>query len=157
MLLAAAERSLGSTELDMFKELMEDFRPRYGERSKLVHNIWGHSNDHPDKAVWCKASDAAYLMAQAAAITNPQQIGALDDLVQDLMDVAARLDEYKRRVGALLQQLVENHPALAVAANASTNAPPIGEESQLDLRPPGQTAPQENQPDDQPQQPDPAA
>jgi hypothetical protein len=95
MLLAAAERSLGSTELDMFKELMEDFRPRYGERSKLVHNIWGHSNDHPDKAVWCKASDAAYLMAQAAAITNPQQIGALDDLstkcmtysVQDLMDV----------------------------------------------------------------------
>ena len=62
----------------------------------------GHSDQHPDKAIWCKASDAASLMAQAASITSPQQIDALDDLslkcmtysVQDLQDVAMRLDEY---------------------------------------------------------------
>ena len=80
MLLAAAEKSLGTTELDAFNELMDDFRPRYGERSKLVHNLWGHSNSHPEKALWCKAADAASIMAELASLTAPDQLTAVSDL-----------------------------------------------------------------------------
>ena len=156
MLIAAAEISLASTELEAFKELMEDFRSRYGERSKLVHNIWGHSDDHPDKALWCRASDAGSMMAQLASMTAPGQIDAVDDLsikcmaysVKDLDDVAARLSEYVNRVLQFTGQLIENHPGLAAAAKASTSAPPIGEKPQLDLRQTDQTDPQSDQQDD---------
>jgi hypothetical protein len=150
MLLAAAEKSLGATELDAFKELMEDFRPRYGERSKLVHNIWAHSNDHPDKAIWVRSSDVAFSWAQIAASTNVLQIAEAEDLslkcmaytVQDLTDVAARLDEYLRRVNAFLYELMKIHPLIVAVTKAATSAPPTSAEPQLDLPQPDQTDPQ---------------
>jgi hypothetical protein len=150
MLLAAAEKSLAGPELEAFKELMEDFRPRYGERSKLVHNLWGHSNDHPDKAMWCRSSDSGMAMAKIADMTDPSQMSSTlgdNDLslkcmmytVKDLEDVAIRLDEYLRRVNAFLYGLFQIHPALAAATTAATSAAPIGEEPQLDLHRPDQT------------------
>lgn len=147
MLLAAAEKALAGAELEEFRELMGDFRSRYKERSKLVHNLWGHSNDHPDKALWISSSDAGSNMADLAASTDFQawlngadlSTKCLTYTVQDLTDVAVRLDEYLRRVLAFLNGLIQNHPALVAATISSTNTPPIGEESQLDLRQSGQT------------------
>ncbi len=156
MLLVAAERALAPNEYDAFSDLMEDFRPRYKERNKLVHNLWGHSDDHPEMAVWCKASEAAAIMAQAATFTDPSQLRDIPDFstkcmlysLLDLNDVCVRLGEYTLRVTNFLQQLAESHPALASEASASTDAPPIGEEPRLDLDDPDQTGPQSDQPKD---------
>jgi hypothetical protein len=151
MLLAAAEKALAGPELEAFKDLMDDFRPRYGERSKLVHNLWGHSNDHPDKALWCKTSDAASLIAKFAAASEPEslsRIAAAEQLcfkcmaysVKDLEEVALRLNGYKRRVDEFINELMQGHPALVAATSASTDAPPNTAEPQLDLHQPDQTA-----------------
>lgn len=156
MLLVAAKQALQSNELDAFNELMEDFRPRYGERNKLVHNLWGHSDDYPDRAVWCKAADVSSMIAEAAAFTEPEQLHSMDDFstkcvlysVQDLNDVGLRLSDYTLRVNSFLGQLMQNHPVLAAAANASTNAQPMGGEPQLDLHPPDQTDHEQDQPED---------
>lgn len=147
MLIAAAEQSLISPELDVFRDLMDDFRPRYGERSKLVHNLWGHSNDYPDKALWCKTTDAASLIAKIAAAGDPEavrRIAAAEQLcfkcmaysVQDLQDVADRLHLYAIRVEAFINELVQSHPALVAAISASSNSPPNSRTPQLDLPPP---------------------
>ena len=68
-------------------------------------------------------------------------------LLFDLNDVGQRLSEYTLRVNTFLEQLTETHPALASAASASTNAPPIGEEPQLDLENPDRTEDQSDQPE----------
>lgn len=129
MLEAAAEKALSGPELSEFNSLMEDFRPRYKERSRLVHNLWGHSNDHPDKAIWCPASDAATMMAKVAMSRNINEV--LNDpgnhlslkctayTVKDLEGVAQRLEAYAQRVGHFLFDLIANHPAAAEAASAS--------------------------------------
>jgi hypothetical protein len=151
MLLAAANHALAGPEKTAFHDLMDDFRPRYGERSRLVHNLWGHSNDHPDKALLWRASDvgvtiakvsASGSFAEAAQIADEEHLSlkAMAYTVQDLTEVHIRLSEYTSRVNSFIGQLWENHPAIASATTASTNAPPIGEEPQLDLSQ-GQTAP----------------
>jgi len=43
MLRAAAEHRLVGGDRDIFDDLMLDFRPRYKERNRVVHNVWGHS------------------------------------------------------------------------------------------------------------------
>ena len=144
MLIAAAEKSLVGPELDAFKELMEDFRPRYGERSKLVHNLWGVSNDHPDKALWCRSADAASVIAKLSAakdgaaalqvtIDENLSLKCMIYTVKDLQDVAQRLGEYLDRVNAFATELMGNHPALVEAASAATSAQPTSAQSQLDL------------------------
>jgi hypothetical protein len=148
MLTAAADTSLSGPELDAYKDLMEDFSPRYRERNKLIHNLWGHSDDHPEKALWCKASDAASVFVAIA--NNPNLVPPTSELslkcmaytVQDINDVVVRLEGYRIRVMQFIIQLVENHPQLAAATTAATSAPPIGEEAQLGLQPPDQTDPQ---------------
>lgn len=152
MLLAAANEALAGPELGAFHELMEDFRPRYGERSRLVHNLWGHSNDHPDKALWWRAADYGMTSAKIAAapsLTEITQVLYNEDLslkamaytVKDLQDVASRLNEYTNRVYVFITELWNAHPALISAATAATNAPPIGDQSQLDLHQNPQTGP----------------
>jgi hypothetical protein len=152
MLLAAANYALAGQERDAFNELMEDFRARYGERSKLVHNLWGHSNDHPDKALWWRSADFGSSVAKLAAVATVEdltQINAEEDMslkamlysVKDLTDVAARLQEYTNRVQEFVLDLMNAHPVIAAAASAATNTPPIGDQPQLDLPPQPQTDP----------------
>lgn len=151
MLLAAAKHKLRGAELDAFNDLMEDFRPRYTERNKLVHNLWGHSNDHPDKALWWRSTDWAGAVARMAdakdiealgkAYTEDISLTAMAYTVKDLEEVGARLAEYSARVSMFVNQMLEAHPALVAAANAATNAPPIGEEPQLGLHQTDRTAP----------------
>lgn len=144
MLLAAADQALSGPELESFKDLMDDFRPRYGERSKLVHNLWGHSNDHADKALWWRSSDIGSVIAQFSAAPTVEavaQMMASTDLslramaytVKDLEDVALRLGEYTVRVNTFILDLWNAHPNLAAATTAATAARPVGGQSQLDL------------------------
>lgn len=157
MLLAAAQQALGPTEYQAFCDLMDDFRPRYSERSRLVHNLWGYSNDHPDKALWCRAADAASTIAKLSAAadqTQATQIANAEPLslkcmlysVQDLRDVAIRLDNYTMQVFAFISELMRAHPALAALTSASTDAPPMSAEPPLDLPPPPQTDPSKEPP-----------
>ncbi len=143
MLEAAASKALSGAELAHFNMLMEDFRPRYRERSRVVHNLWGHSDDHPDKAIWCPADEAAAFMARVAGSTSASEVNAatISDLsikcmtysVKDLTDIADRLENYFRRVGSLLSDLMDNHPAIA----AATSAPPESNRAdELPLDPP---------------------
>lgn len=160
MLMAAAKHALRGSELDAFNDLMDDFRPRYGERSRLVHNVWGHSNDHPDKALWWKSADLGSAMAKFAAAPTIEEISKTvqdEDLslkamaysVQDLEQVAIRLNEYLNRVDAFVTELINAHPAIASAATSSTNAAPIGDQPQLDLHQNSQIDPLSDRPDDQ--------
>lgn len=158
MLLAAAKHALAGPELEAFNEVMEDFRPRYSERSKLVHNVWGHSDAHPDKALLWKSADLGLITAQLAAALTPEAMGAFasttGDLslkamgytLKDLQDVAARLGEYTVRVEAFIGNLIQAHPVLSAATNAATNAPPTTSQSQLPLHQDSQTAPSANPP-----------
>lgn len=144
MLLAAANKALAGAELEAFCDLMDDFRPRYGERSKLVHNLWGHSNDHPDKALWWKAADLGTFLAQVAAAKTKDEFDAVNaqsDIsrkamaytVQDLENVAIRLDEYLRRLNVYISELWVAHRSEALETSTSSDAPPIGEQPQLKL------------------------
>lgn len=151
MLEAAAERVLKGAELIGFNELMEDFRPRYRERSRLVHNIWGHSDAHPDAAIWCQASDAAAFMAQAASAKAWEELPdfSLTSLslkcctysVKDMADIAGRLEEYRARTNNFLSDLMRNHPALVALANAAQDAAQRMAESQPQPPTLDQTAP----------------
>lgn len=147
MLLAVADQALAGAERDAFHDLMEDFRPRYRERNRVVHNIWGHSNDHPDKALWWRASDVSALIAKISAaptLAIANEIAVRENLalkamtytVKDLYDVAFRLNEYRGRVQDFVDELFRTHPTLALAATAATNAQPIGGSPQLDLQQP---------------------
>jgi hypothetical protein len=143
MLLAAASSSLTGPELGAFQDLMEDFRPRYGERSRLVHNVWGHSNDHPDKALWWRSSDLGSVMANLSAAPTVEEVQRVagEDVslkamlytTDDVRGCRVRLGEYNERVRAFFLDLWNSHPTVAAATTASTNAPPIGGEPQLDL------------------------
>lgn len=159
MLLAAADQALTGPEKEAFHDLMEDFRPRYRERSLLVHNLWGHSNDHPDKALWWRASDLGSIMAQIATDpTRPTEdlsLKAMTYTLPELRGVLLRLDEYLTRVNALITDLWNSHPRIAAATSAATNATPMSTEPQLDLPPP-QTEPESDQPEAPPAPPDPA-
>lgn len=161
MLMAAANHALQGQELAAFNDLMDDFRSRYGERSRLIHNIWGHSTDHPDKALWWRSADLGSSLARIAASADynaMQQISFNEDLslkamtytVQDLQDAASRLDDYRGRVTNFVMDIWNNHPALAAQAIASTSAPPAGAEPQLDLPQNPQTPPLSDQPGDPP-------
>jgi hypothetical protein len=133
MLQAAAQGALSGSELNLFNDLMDDFRSRYGERSRLVHNLWGHSDDHPDKAIWCRAADAASMMADVAAAPRLDRLPVLGELsvkcmtysVQDLIDVYQRLNDYTVRVGNFVVGLMLAHPALTEATNAPPNGEPV--------------------------------
>ncbi|MNT18198.1 hypothetical protein D3C72_1533870 [compost metagenome] len=118
MLLAAAEQTLAGAELDEFRDLMADFRTRYGERNRLVHNLWGRSNDHPDKAVWAASKDIALGMTPIASAMKSGDFGSaakaemerlplkcslysIKDLEQSLQRIVALRD----RVNAFLAKL----------------------------------------------------
>jgi hypothetical protein len=153
MLAAAAEHRLRGAERDAFDDLMEDFRPRYRERNRIIHNVWGHSDAHPDKALWWKSSDLSTSAAALAASATVEDVHKTeqDDLslkamaytVKDLQDIAARLAEFTGRVQNFVYLLSMAHPAIAAVTNAATNAPPIGDQSQLELpdNPASQTDP----------------
>jgi len=152
MLRAAAEHRLVGAERDLFDELMEDFRPRYRERNNLVHNVWGHSNDHLDKALLWKSGDlstSAAVLAASATVEDVQKSGidlsikAMGYTVQDLQQVAMRLEEFTQRVQRFIGDLAAIHPAIVAATNAATNAPPLGDQPQLELpeSPPSQIDP----------------
>jgi hypothetical protein len=142
MLEAAAVKVLKGGELTEFSGLMEEFRPRYRERSRLIHNLWGHSNDYPDKAIWCPASEAASFMGSLAMartlVELPELSGSALSLqcmtytVKDLEDVATRLDGYTTQVGAFVADLMDNHPVLAQFASSQ---PTPSREQELPLEP----------------------
>lgn len=151
MLRAAAEHRLVGAERDIFDDLMRDFRPRYKERNRVVHDVWGHSDDHPDKALLWKSGDLSVSAAALASSVTIEEIRKSDDIslkalaytVQDLKQIAVRLNEFTMRVQAFIWDLASTHPAIVAATTAATNAPPLGDQPQLELpdNPPSQTAP----------------
>jgi len=145
MLQAAAEQSLSSVELEAFNVLMEDFRPRYGERNRLVHNLWGHSDAHPDKAIWCKSSDWAKHWAGINTAIHTQTAYTFGDIslkcvtytVKDIDDVAKRLSSYFDRVGEFMRDLMESRGPTPIASAAQGAAP--DSELPLEVHPRPQT------------------
>ncbi|MBX3484804.1 hypothetical protein [Phenylobacterium sp.] len=146
MLTAAAEQALAGAELLEFRDLMAEFRTRYGERSRLVHNVWGYSPQHPDKAIWCQSKDAtsfsARFMAAAVGddtldlfvrdIPNPIWRSCSTYTVKDLTDVYERLDQYADRIRAFIVKLQLEHPVLGPrlapadeASDGQASAPPL--------------------------------
>ncbi len=126
MLTAAAEQRLMGAELEEFRDLMAEFRTRYGERSRLVHNVWGDSPAHPDKAIWCAAKDTTIYSANLAAVRDTQELDLLQVsptgelwrkcstyTLRDLQDVFVRLQTYTFRVQAFVMKMHWEHPVIA--------------------------------------------
>jgi len=144
MLTAAAGLVLEGAELEEFRDLMQEFRTRYGERSRLVHNVWGTSPEHPDKALWCKAQDATKFSSRLASLKDDQDLDLFfqDDslelwrmcsayTVKDLVDVHDRLTAYTDRVRLFFLRLQQQHPVIAAriaaeqaSAEQATEPPP---------------------------------
>jgi hypothetical protein len=151
MLAAAAEEILKGSDLEEFRDIMDDFRTRYRERSRIVHNVWGSSGDHPTKAVWCAAKDATRLSTQLVGITDPEQFtlfvsadGALWRKcslysVKDIDDVHDRLNAYTERVRQFVLKLQVDHPVLG--AQARREVEPSDEQ---DDEPPPLSLPDQN-------------
>ena len=152
MLAAAAEQALAGAQLEEFRDLMGEFRTRYGERSRLVHNVWGESPQHPDKAIWCPAKDATKIMANLAATTAPEQIDLLANseagslwiycstyTAKEINDVFDRLAVYANRVGSFLVTLQADHPVIGpvMRQGAQPNVDPT-------IGPPPETVPDQN-------------
>lgn len=131
MLLAAAKVSLSEKEFVALTEALKDFQPRYDERNSVVHNVWGHADDHPDKAIWCPANAARAFMTKVAIAGEKAALPALLDLslqcftytVKDLEQVRNRLSAYAGQLGQYWMTLVRAHPAVA-AASQSLEPPP---------------------------------
>lgn len=126
MLNAAAELILSGAELEEFRDLMQEFRTRYGERSRLVHNVWGWSPDMPDKALWCKSQDATKFSSRLASLTAQEEFDLFvqDDTmelwrmcstytVKEIQDVRDRLGAYTERVRQFVLKLQNQHPVIA--------------------------------------------
>lgn len=117
MLSAAAEQVLQADSLQRFTELMAEWKQRYGERNKLVHNIWGHSDDHPDLAIRIASEDFSEVWKATSAggdiLALQQNIGIINELwrscegwrVKDLESVEKRLDDYEVRIAKFWQEL----------------------------------------------------
>ncbi len=130
MLTAAAKEKLKEPDDDEFKALMSEFSARYGERSSLVHSLWGTIDDHPELAVLCPAQAVATYQAATmgsyepedglkmltAALSLPRQCRTYT--VKDLQDVVNRLAKYIGRVGAFNMKLASRHPVLGAAGRA---------------------------------------
>jgi hypothetical protein len=130
MLTAAAKEKLRDADHDEFKALMSEFSTRYGERSHLVHSLWGTIDDHPDLAVLCPAPAVATYQAATmgsyepddglkmltAVLSLPRQCRTYT--VKDLQDVIDRLSEYIGRVGTFNMKLASRHPVLGMGARA---------------------------------------
>lgn len=126
MLVAAAEQMLAGAELEEFRDIMSEFRTRYGERSRLVHNLWGTSPDHPDKAIWCESKDATRFSMYLASARDTEELdlfvtGPDNQLwrkcstytAKDLEDVHERLQIYAERVRQFVLKLQAQHPVIA--------------------------------------------
>lgn len=124
MLVAAAEQTLSGNLLEEFRAIMLEVRTRYGERNRVVHNIWGTSAEHPGKAVWCHTQDTSGISRIAATMTHVSQIGDLIDearnmwkysvlyTVKDLEDIYSRLYAYSETVKFFIFKLQRSHPVL---------------------------------------------
>ena len=131
MLQVAGERALKDDPeaLAHFNDLMNEWKPRYAERSKLVHNMWGWSKDHPDKALWCHASqgnvlwiavadiDSAEAALQVARVAGGIWQYTFTYTVKDIQDVTARLDEYANRVLKFLHEMLTKRLRTIAQAN----------------------------------------
>ena len=128
MLTAAAEQMLQGAELDEFRDLISEFRTRYGERSRLVHNLWGVSPQHPNKAVWCPAKDATRISSKIAGMHDPEQLNIMFQTdesaalwrccslytVDDINAVWRRLALYTDEVPNFILKLQAQHPAFGL-------------------------------------------
>lgn len=144
MLTAAAGERLAGAELAEFNDLMEEFRTRYGERSRLVHNVWGASPQHPDKAIWCPARASTMTSAKLASVKEEADLelflkGPESEFwrscstytLKDLTDVFLRLAAYADRVRDFTFRLQQQNPVLAarMAADAHAAAARAAEEA----------------------------
>lgn len=166
MLNAAAELILEGAELEEFRDLMQEFRTRYGERSRLVHNVWGWSPDLPDKALWCKAQDATKFSSRLASLTAEEELDLFfqDDTmelwrmcstytVKEIGDVRDRLGAYTERVRLFVLQLQNQHPVIA-ARIAADQAAREAEEEEAPAADAASAPPAIEPPEDQPQDSD---
>jgi hypothetical protein len=140
MLAAAAEARLAGAELAEFTDLFDDFKTRARERNRIVHNIWGHSPQHPGKSVWCHAKDFTRLPTHFATLTRPEELPlALPETLamwrycslyttKDFWDVHGRLMVFNNEVRNFVGKLLERHPALAPQEPTlpPNDAPPAG-------------------------------
>jgi hypothetical protein len=74
ILLLTAKIALNGVEMDLFSALIKDYRDRYKERNKIIHNLWSHSNDHPDKALWWQDHDVGMTIATVASVGKATEI-----------------------------------------------------------------------------------
>lgn len=143
MLMAAAEHKLAGAELEEFRDLMDEFRTRYGERSRIIHNLWGSSPQHPGKAIWCHSKDSSKISSVLASAETEEQYDLLAPesitlwrvcsiyTVKDLEDVWDRLKVYAMRVREFVIKLQNEHPVIAArraraqAAQAAETEEPI--------------------------------
>lgn len=124
MLKAAAEQVLNADDLPYFTGMMDRFRVRYGERNKLVHNVWGTSSDHPGMAIWCPASSMVGAFRALADSNLPGgQERAFEVVhsvwrdcytytVKDLRDVAERLTAFSEELSEFSHRLTANHQGI---------------------------------------------
>jgi hypothetical protein len=152
MLIAAAEQILQGAELEEFRDLMNEFRIRYSERSRLVHNLWGTSPQHADKAVWCASKDVTRNSAMIAAVTAEEQLDVFlnnEDAaiwrrcstytVKEIEDVHERLVQYTERVRLFAIRLREQNPIVSARLAAAEQA-----SAEQAIEPPQETPPDQN-------------
>lgn len=131
MLVAAAEQIFAGAELDEFRDMMDEFRTRYRERSRLIHNVWGTSPQHTNKAIWCASKDATALTMKMAAAQDTDELDMFVQssdsalwkkcstyTVQEMEDVYNRLLAYTERVRLFVLKLQAQHPVIAARAAA---------------------------------------
>lgn len=104
---AAAQIALPPEDLAVFTALMREFKPRYNERSRIVHGIWGVADEFPDKLIRCESAaitrmwevladidDMPSAEAAAAATANLWR-NCETWTVKDLEQVRSRLSAYE--------------------------------------------------------------
>jgi hypothetical protein len=134
MLLAAAKNSLSTAEYRKLEDVLKDFKPRYEERNDVVHNIWGHSDAHPDKAIWCPANAVRDFMVRVAIAGEKAALPEMLDIslqcltytVTDLEQIRGRLSAYAEKLGEYWMTLVRAHPAVAAASLPQESQPKNG-------------------------------
>jgi hypothetical protein len=139
MLARAAERRLSPEDNARFKQLMDQLRAGYKERSGLVHGLWGTSDAYPEDAIWIPADAMADRHAGAMGSYEPAEglaaivrgMRYLDECrvytVADLQQVADRVHACVKLAGAFSTELAARHPVLGMPPIPEPETPPQNE------------------------------
>jgi hypothetical protein len=134
----AAEARLPTSLQPELDTILQEMRNRGAERNRVVHALWGVSDDHPDALIRCPpesivrdlaTSYQLYLVTGKKVEEPPQTF--IDELTvykaNDFRDIVQRIDGFSRQIIDFSHRVGAAHVERHLLASALMRSPPADE------------------------------